>query len=75
MDALSTKNYTVEGMTCEHCVTSVAGEIAEVPGTQGVDVDLASGSVSVTGEGFSDEDISAAVERAGYSLSSPDPQS
>lgn len=65
---MSTKNYTVEGMTCEHCVTSVEEEIAEVVGTQGAEVDLESGRVAVTGEGFSDGDIIAAVERAGYKI-------
>lgn len=71
---MSTKNYTVEGMTCEHCISSVSEEIAEVTGTQGVEGDLGSGRVTVTGEGFSDEDIRAAVERAGYTLISPDPE-
>lgn len=63
-----TKNYLVEGMTCEHCVASVEEEITEVDGTQGVDVDLASGTVAVTGEGFSDEAIVAAIEEAGYQV-------
>lgn len=63
-----TKNYLVEGMTCEHCVASVEEEISEVDGTQGVDVDLASGNVAVTGEGFSDGSIIAAVEEAGYQV-------
>ncbi|MDP9870252.1 MULTISPECIES: heavy-metal-associated domain-containing protein [Streptosporangium] len=58
--------YTVSGMTCGHCVSSVSSEIGKVGGVTGVQVDLASGSVSVSGAGFSDEDIRAAVERAGY---------
>lgn len=65
---MSTKNYSVEGMTCEHCVASVEEEVAEVVGTQGVEVDLDTGRVIVTGEGFSDDAIAAAVERAGYTL-------
>lgn len=65
---MSTKNYSVEGMTCEHCVASVQEEVAEVPGTQGVEVELESGRLVVTGEGFSDEAIAAAVERAGYKI-------
>lgn len=65
---MSTKNYSVEGMTCAHCVTSVEEEIAEVIGTQGVEVELDSGRVIVTGEGFSDDQIIAAVERAGYKV-------
>ncbi|GAB3594056.1 hypothetical protein GCM10027580_14230 [Corynebacterium faecale] len=42
--------------------------MAEVVGTQGVEVELESGRVTVTGEGFSDDAIIAAVERAGYTL-------
>ncbi len=63
-----TKNYIVEGMTCEHCKSSVEEEISEITGTQGVDVDLETGRVAVTGEGFSDEDIIAAVVGAGYTV-------
>lgn len=65
---MSTKNYSVEGMTCEHCVASVQEEVAEVLGTQGVEVELESGRLVVTGEGFSDDAIAAAVERAGYKI-------
>lgn len=63
-----TKNYFVEGMTCEHCVASVTEEISEVVGTQGVDVDLETGRVTVTGEDFSDSDIQAAIKEAGFEL-------
>lgn len=62
------KNYTVTGMTCEHCVRSVTEEISEVPGAQAVEVDLSSGRVIVTGEDFSDADIAKAVTEAGYQL-------
>lgn len=68
MSFTMTKNYIVEGMTCEHCKTSVEEEIAEVAGTQGVEVDLDSGNVAVTGEGFSDDDIASAVQEAGYAV-------
>ncbi|MGP6174115.1 heavy-metal-associated domain-containing protein [Corynebacterium sp. A21] len=61
-----TKNYVVEGMTCDHCTSAVTQEISQVEGTQGVDIDLATGNVAVTGEGFSDESIAAAVAEAGY---------
>lgn len=63
-----TKTYYVEGMTCEHCAASVTEEINEVPGTQGVDVDVASGRVTVSGIGFSDSQIESAVAEAGFSV-------
>ncbi|AZA10464.1 heavy-metal-associated domain-containing protein [Corynebacterium gerontici] len=62
------KTYTVSGMTCQHCVASVTEEIQEIEGAQGVDVDLATGRVTVIGEDFSDDEVRAAVEEAGYSL-------
>ncbi|MEV4096639.1 heavy-metal-associated domain-containing protein [Streptosporangium saharense] len=61
--------YTVSGMTCGHCVSSVSGEVGKVGGVTDVRVDLSSGAVTVSGAGFSDEEIRAAVERAGYTLS------
>jgi copper chaperone len=60
--------YTVEGMTCEHCVASVREEVAEVAGVDGVDVDLQSGRLVVTGDALGDEAVAAAVEEAGYEL-------
>ena len=58
--------YTVEGMTCDHCVLSVTEEVAEVDGVEHASADLASGRLTVAGTGFSDEAIAAAVEEAGY---------
>ena len=67
---LSTKNYRVEGMTCENCAASVEDEISIIAGTQGVDIDIESGRVAVTGEGFSDEQIAEAIANAGFKISS-----
>ncbi|MEV0148358.1 MULTISPECIES: heavy-metal-associated domain-containing protein [unclassified Nonomuraea] len=60
--------YSVSGMTCGHCVSSVSAEIGKVDGVAGVAVELSTGTVTVTGTGFSGEEIRAAVERAGYRL-------
>ncbi|MDQ3422934.1 MAG: heavy-metal-associated domain-containing protein [Actinomycetota bacterium] len=58
-------------MTCSHCVSSVTEEVREVPGVAGVDVDLATGMLTVTSETrIDDAAIRAAVEEAGYGLSS-----
>ncbi|WP_245646991.1 heavy-metal-associated domain-containing protein [Microtetraspora niveoalba] len=62
------RTYSVSGMTCGHCVSSVSGEIGKVAGVTGVSVDLAAGAVTVNGAGYSDEEIRAAVEEAGYEL-------
>ena len=60
--------YTVIGMTCAHCVRSVTEEVSTVAGVASVDVELGSGRITVTGDGFSDAQIRDAVDEAGYSL-------
>ena len=62
------RDYTVSGMTCAHCVLSVSEEVSEVAGVQNVNVDLASGRLTVTGEGVSDEAVKTAVADAGYEV-------
>jgi len=65
----STASYTVVGMTCGHCVSAVTEEVSQVPGVTGVDVDLASGALTVTGETVVDDGAArAAVEEAGYEV-------
>ena len=62
------RTYTVSGMTCSHCVSSVREEVSEVAGVSNVDVDLASGRLTVSGEGFSDDAVRKAVAEAGYDV-------
>lgn len=65
---MSTQTYAVEGMTCAHCVAAVREEVGQVPGVSSVDVDLAAGAVTVTGESVDTAAVAAAVEEAGYVL-------
>jgi copper ion binding protein len=66
---MSTSTWTVQGMTCGHCVKAVTEEISALPGVSGVDVDLASGQVTVTADSDpSAEAVAAAVDEAGYTL-------
>jgi len=62
--------YSVNGMTCAHCVLSVREEVAEVDGVEAVDVDLASGRMVVSGAGVDDTAVRAAVAEAGYEVAS-----
>jgi copper chaperone CopZ len=63
--------FSVTGMTCEHCRRAVAAEIAAVDGVETVTVDLAGGLVTVTADRPVDRaDIAAAIDEAGYSVSS-----
>ena len=63
----NSREYTVKGMTCAHCVLSVTEEVSEVPGVEKVDVDLASGRLVVRGD-VTDEAVRAAVSEAGYEV-------
>ncbi len=66
---MSTETYTVQGMTCGHCVSSVTEEVSELPGVSDVQVDLDSGRLVVTSEQPLGADaVRGAVEEAGYSL-------
>ncbi|MBB6553613.1 heavy-metal-associated domain-containing protein [Nonomuraea rubra] len=66
---MSTSTYTVKGMTCGHCVSSVKEEVGEVAGVTGVEVDLATGLLTVDSDGPVDAaKIIAAVEEAGYEV-------
>ncbi len=68
---MSQNTYTVTGMTCGHCATSVTEEITEIDGVSDVAVDLPTGVVTVTSDRPLDEaQVRAAVEEAGYQLAS-----
>jgi copper chaperone CopZ len=61
-------------MTCEHCVSAVSEEIGRLPGVRGVDVDLASGSVTVSSDGpLPIDEVRTAVDEAGYELAGGGP--
>lgn len=66
-----TTTYQVPGMTCGHCVSAVSHEVGTLPGVTNVDVDLATGEVTVVSEHPLDrEAVRAAVDEAGYELAS-----
>lgn len=60
--------YTVHGMTCGHCVTSVREEVFGVAGVDSVEVDLATGRLVVRGGTVDEQAIHAAVAEAGYEV-------
>lgn len=61
--------YTVTGMTCGHCVSSVTEEIQQIDGVRDVAVDLTTGSVTVTADQpVTAEAVTAAVREAGYQV-------
>ncbi len=66
---MSESVYTVNGMTCGHCVSSVTEEISQIDGVRNVAVELDSGRVTVTSDKpVTEGDVRAAVTEAGYTL-------
>ena len=61
-----TLTYTVPGMSCGHCKVAVTEELEQVDGVAGVEVDLATKQVTVTGSGLDDGKVRAAIDEAGY---------
>ena len=68
---MTTATYTVDGMTCGHCVASVTEEVKQIAGVTDVTVDLPTGAVTVTSDADLDTAaVKAAVEEAGFELRS-----
>lgn len=67
---MSTTDFTVTGLTCNHCVMTVSRAVATVPGVSGVTIDLvANGESTLHVQSNVDVDSSAvanAVEASGY---------
>jgi copper chaperone len=57
----------VEGMSCQHCVAAVTRAIREKDGSAQVQIDLASGRVSIESEQPADA-LRNAIEDAGYTV-------
>jgi len=63
------KTYTVTGMTCGHCASSVREEVGAITGVTDVAVDVPAGKVTVTCDNeLGADSVRAAVEEAGYQL-------
>jgi len=66
---MTTRTYTVTGMTCEHCVHAVTDELSGLGGVSHIDVDLVPGGqsrVTVTSEaGLAEQAVAAALDEAG----------
>jgi copper ion binding protein len=66
---VSEATYSVIGMTCDHCVRAVEGEVAKIAGVTSVAVDLGAGRVTLRSkEPVDPAAVRAAVEEAGYEV-------
>ncbi len=62
--------YTVEGMTCGHCVAAVTEEVKQIPGVTDAVVVLEGGRLTVTSDAPVDFDriVEAVAEAGDYTL-------
>jgi copper chaperone len=65
-----TKTYEVPGMHCAHCQAAVTNELSGIQGVSEVVVDLESKLVTVTGQNLEDAALRAAIDEAGYEVTS-----
>ena len=63
------RTYAVPGISCEHCVRAITGELDKVAGVEAVAVDVAAKTVTVQGTA-SDAAVRAAIDEAGYDIAS-----
>jgi copper ion binding protein len=59
-------DFTVNGMTCEHCVHAVTNAVQELPGVTAVTVSLDENSAHVEGDVLDQAAIVAAIAEEGY---------
>ncbi|GIF55898.1 hypothetical protein Air01nite_19930 [Asanoa iriomotensis] len=64
------REFLVVGMTCASCAARVDAAVRRVSGVTGVEVDAASGRLTVAGD-VDDLAVAAAVTAAGYRVSEP----
>lgn len=66
---MAVETIHVTGMTCGHCVAAVTDELTKVDGVTRVEVDLASGAVTIESAQPVDRAVLAeAIDEAGYDL-------
>lgn len=66
-----TTTYRVEGMTCGSCAGKVSDRVEQIAGVQDIDVDLATGQITLTSDTELDDDtVRNAVQDAGYAMAS-----
>ena len=65
---MATRMYSVEGMTCGHCVRAITSKVVKLPGVTQVDVNLSSATLTVVGDEVDDKAVADAVDDAGYTV-------
>jgi copper chaperone len=64
---MTTRLYSVPGISCGHCKAAIEGEVGKVAGVERVEVDIEAKTVRVEGAA-TDEAVRGAVDDAGYEV-------
>jgi copper chaperone len=65
---MSQHTFTVTGMSCGGCEDNVESEVGSLDGVDTVDADHESDSVDIVADDVSTDEITAAIESAGYDV-------
>ena len=66
---MTTRTYSVPGISCGHCKAAIEGELAPLDGVESALVDIDAKTVIVIGE-ITEVDVRSAVGEAGYEIAS-----
>lgn len=64
---MTTRTYTVPGISCGHCKAAIEGELTPLDGVESAVVDIDARTVTVIGE-IDESAVRAAVDEAGYEV-------
>mgnify|MGYP000871082130 CR=1 FL=1 len=62
-------NIKIEGMSCQHCVMAVKKAIGGLKGIDNAEVSIGSAAVKYDETKIKNEEIEAAIEKAGFKVS------
>lgn len=65
---METKEYTIDGMSCQHCVMAVRKELEKIQGVRVDNVEIGKATVTYEPGYVSDNTIRGAIEEAGYEV-------
>jgi len=66
---MTTRTYSVPGISCGHCKSAIEGELVPLDGVESAVVDIEAKTVTVVGE-ITEGDVRSAVDEAGYEVAS-----
>ena len=66
---MTTRTYSVPGISCGHCKNAIEGELTPLDGVESALGDIDAKTVTVVGE-ITEADVRAAVDVAGYEVAS-----